>query len=35
LLPHETAFDLADSLHPARYRDNADKPYASTRPTKA
>jgi hypothetical protein len=23
LLPHETRFDLVNSLHPARYRDNA------------
>ena len=23
LLSHKTGFDLADSLHPARYRDNA------------
>ena len=23
LLSHEIGFDLADSLHPARYRDNA------------
>jgi hypothetical protein len=31
---HEAGFDLANSLHPARYRDNAPAFYAEIFPTR-